>query len=131
MARLQSAMARQPVSVLFKHGGLVPRFHEDHIAIYGTKGAIYLKGHYGSGTQSVHDGTQWEEHATPKDLAETVPAGLGETEQCWQVLADFFVRDISGETVPPYPTFAQGSLYQNIIDIIRRSDTWVDVLDLQ
>jgi len=127
MARLGSALAAQPVSVLFKHGGLVPRFHDDHIVIYGTKGAIYLKGHYGSGLLSLHDGTGWAEQPTPADIAASVPAGLGETEQCWHVLAGHFVRDIQGENVPPYPTFAQGSLYQNIIDVIRKSDTWADV----
>jgi len=127
MARLGSALAAQPVSVLFKHGGLVPRFHDDHIVIYGTKGAIYLKGHYGSGPLSLHDGTGWAEQPTPADIAASVPAGLGETEQCWHVLAGHFVRDIQGENVPPYPTFAQGSLYQNIIDVIRKSDTWADV----
>ncbi len=126
MARLGSAMAVQPVSVLFKHGGLVPRFREDHIVIYGTKGAIYLKGHYGSGALSLHDGISWGEVPTPADLA-TVPEGVGETEHCWAVLADLFVRDIKGQDVPPYPTFARGAQYQNIIDIIRRSETWVNV----
>ena len=49
LAQLESPFAEKPVSVLFKHGGLVPRFNEDHIVFYGTEGAIYLKGHYGSG----------------------------------------------------------------------------------
>lgn len=127
MARLGSALASKPVSMLFKHGGLVPRFHDDHFVIYGTKGAIYLKGHYGSGALSLHDGTAWQEQMTPVDIASAVPAGLGEAEHCWHVLADQFIRDIRGEPVPPYPTFALGAQYQQIIDIIRRSDTWVDL----
>ena len=131
MARLDSALASQPVSVLFKHGGLVPRFHEDHIMIYGTGGAIYLKGHYGSGALSLHNGSEWVEQPTPVDFAESAPGGLGETEHCWHILADHFMRDIQGEAVPPYPTFKDGSLYQKIIDEIRRSDTWVDVADLK
>jgi predicted dehydrogenase len=49
MAQLKSKFASKPVSVLFKHGGLVPRFNEDHVVFYGTEGAIYIKGHYGSG----------------------------------------------------------------------------------
>jgi predicted dehydrogenase len=126
MARMRSAMAQRPVSVLFKHGGLVPRFNDDHIVIYGTKGAIHLKGHYGSGPLSLHDGKGWSEQPTPTAL-DTVPEGTGETEHCWAVLADHFVRDIKGEVVPRYPTLAQGAQYQNIIDTIRRSDTWVDV----
>ena len=131
MARLESAMARQPVSVLFKHGGLVPRFHEDHVVIYGTKGAIYLKGHYGSGPVFLHDGSDWVEQQTPADIADAAPAGLGETEHCWHILAELFLRDIRGEQVPSYPTFKEGSLYQQIIDMIRRSEAWVDVKKLQ
>lgn len=125
MARFGSAMAKQPVSVLFKHGGLVPRFDNDHIVVYGTKGAIHLKGHYGSGTLSLHDGTVWTELPPPADLA-TVPSGMGETEHCWNVLADLFVRDIKGKAVSPYPTFAQGAQYQTIIDIIRAGGNWTD-----
>jgi predicted dehydrogenase len=127
MARLRSPLAAQSVSVLFKHGGLVPRFGDDHIVIYGTKGAIYLKGHYGSGPLYIHDGSGWAEQPTPTDIAGSVPAGLGETEQCWQVLANHFVRDIQGHEVPPYPTFAQGALYQEIIDVIRNFEGWADV----
>ncbi len=126
MARLGSPLASKPVSVLFKHGGLVPRLHDDHIVIYGTEGAIYLKGHYGSGPLLLHDGSEWVEQPTPADLAGTVPEGLGETEQCWHVLADHFIRDMRGEDVRPYPTFAQGAQYQQIIDIIRNAQGWAD-----
>ena len=36
LARVQSKYAAStPVSVLFKHGGLHPRFNEDHLVFYG------------------------------------------------------------------------------------------------
>ncbi len=127
MAQLRSPTARKPISVLFKHGGLVPRFHDDHVVIYGTKGAIFLKGHYGSGALSLHDGSSWAEQQTPADLVAAAPSDLGETEFCWHVLAGLFLQDIRGENPGPYPTFKEGSLYQNIIDVIRRSETWIDV----
>lgn len=53
LAQLESRFASKPVSVLFKHGGLVRWFHKDHIVFYGTEGAIYIKGHYGSGNLYV------------------------------------------------------------------------------
>lgn len=130
MARIASDMASKPVSALFKHGGLVPRFHEDHVVFYGTKGALYLKGHYGTGPLYRHDGDDWVELPLPQNITERIPNVDGETEQCWHVLADLFVRDIRGKTVEPYPTFREGSRYQNFIDIIRRSETWVDVSQL-
>ena len=131
LARLDSPFADKPVSVLFKHGGLVPRFHEDHIVFYGTKGAIYIKGHYGSGQLYLADKTgTWQEMPLPQDIADTVPQVKGETEQCWHYLAREFVRDISGEPVAPYPTFRDGSQYQQIIDLIRKNDNWTDVAHL-
>ncbi|MEH6654661.1 Gfo/Idh/MocA family oxidoreductase [Loktanella salsilacus] len=131
MAQLESPLAEKPVSVLFKHGGLVPRFHDDHIVFYGTKGAIYIKGHYGSG-QLFHygDDKTWRDLPLPADIAAEVPDVAGETEQCWHTLARLFVRDISGEATEPYPTFAEGSQYQQIIDLIRKNDNWTDVSGL-
>ncbi len=131
MARLASPLATKPVSVLFKHGGLVPRFHEDHIVFYGKEGAIYLKGHYGSGPLYLwgKNGT-WDVIPRPDDIMATMPDVQGETEQCWHYLAREFVRDIRGEDVEPYPTFREGSQYQQIIDLIRKNDDWKDVSGL-
>jgi predicted dehydrogenase len=131
MAQLESPLAEKPVSVLFKHGGLVPRFHDDHIVFYGTKGAIYIKGHYGSGQLSHYgDDKTWRDLPLPADIAAAVPGVAGETEQCWHTLARLFVRDIRGEATEPYPTFAEGSQYQQIIDLIRKNDNWTDVSGL-
>ncbi|WP_283638936.1 Gfo/Idh/MocA family protein [Marinovum algicola] len=130
LAQLESPFAGKPVSVLFKHGGLVPRFLEDHIVFYGTRGAIYIKGHYGSGALYIHEGKEWHEQALPDDIAVTIPDVTGETEQCWHYLAREFIKDIKGESVDPYPTFREGSQYQQIIEIVRRNDNWTDVTGL-
>jgi len=131
LAQLESEFATRPVSVMFKHGGLVPRFQDDHIVFYGTKGAIYLKGHYGSGQLSIwgQDKT-WQALPVPDDIAATIPDVTGETEQNWHYLAREFVKDIQGQKVAPYPTFKEGSQYQQLIDIIRMNDNWVDVAEI-
>lgn len=131
MAQIQCHLAKAPVSVLFKHGGLVPRFQDDHVVFYGTKGAIYLKGHYGSGQLSYYGADRtWQDLPVPDDIAASIPDVAGETEQCWHVLAQHFVADIQGQDVAPYPTFQHGSQYQQIIDVIRRSDNWTDLTQL-
>ena len=131
LARLKSAMARKPVSVLFKHGGLQPRFNEDHIALYGSEGAIYIKGHYGSGPLYVFGKDKtWKERDLPADIAARAPKVKGDTEQCWHYLMREFLHDIRGEASLDYPTFDEGSRYQQIIDIIRKNDCWVDVQNL-
>ena len=130
-AQIESSIATKPVSVLIKHGGLVPRFHGDHIVFYGTEGAIYLKGHYGSGQLYLYGkGKDWEELPMPKAIADTIPDVMGETEQCWHYLVREFVCDIEGETVNPYPTFREGSQYQQIINLIRNNQNWTDVSHL-
>ena len=131
LAQLESKLATKPVSVLFKHGGLQPRFHDDHIVIYGSKGAIYIKGHYGSGPLYFYgDDKQWTPLELPQDIANNVPEAEGETEQNWRYLIREFVKDIQGEPVPPYQTFKEGSRYQQLIDLIRENRNWTDVSHL-
>lgn len=131
MAQLESAIATKPVSVLFKHGGLNPRFNEDHIVFYGTKGAIYIKGHYGMGPLYIWDENKtWKEMQMPQAIADDQPKVEGDTERNWQYLAREFVRDIQGETFTPYQSFKEGSLYQHLIDLIRKNDNWTDVRHL-
>jgi len=131
LAKLKSAMASQPVSVLFKHGGLQPRFNEDHIAFYGSEGAIYIKGHYGSGPLYVFGKDKsWTETDLPADIAANAPNVKGDTEQCWHYLIREFLKDIRGEEAQAYLTFDEGSRYQQIIDIIRQNETWVDVRNM-
>lgn len=127
-AKLDSPFAKAPVSVLFKHGGLHPRFHEDYIAFYGSEGAIYIKGHYGSGPLYLYSKNKtWDEVKLPSDIAANVPNVDGDTERNWRYLIGEFVKDIKGETVLPYQTFKEGAQYQRLIDIIRKNDNWVDV----
>lgn len=132
LAKLQSSMATKPVSVLFKHGGLNPRFNEDHIVFYGEKGAIYIKGHYGMGPLYSYDqlSKTWQELPLPQDIADDQPKVEGDTERNWQYLAREFVKDINGEEFTPYQSFREGSLYQQLIDLIRKNDNWTDVRHL-
>ena len=132
LAQLESPIASKPVSVLFKHGGLTPRFNEDHIVFYGTKGAIYIKGHYGHGPLYVwKESKTWQELPLPQDIADNQPKIEGDTERNWQCLVREFVKDIKGEPFSPYQTFKEGSLYQQLIDIIRKNDHSIDVRHLQ
>jgi predicted dehydrogenase len=132
LAQLESPMASKPVSVLFKHGGLNPRFNEDHIVFYGTKGAIYIKGHYGMGPLYVYDENKtWKELPLPQDILDDQPKVKGDTERNWQYLVREFVKDIQGEKVAHYQSFKEGSFYQQLVDIIRKNNNWTDVSHLQ
>ena len=132
LAQLESEFATKPVSVLFKHGGLVPKFQENHIVFYGTKGAIFIEGHYGMGPLYIYgENKTWEEVPIPQDIADNQPKIEGDTERNWHYLVREFVKDIRGETVAPYQTFKDGSPYQQHIDLIRKNDNWTEVHHLQ
>jgi predicted dehydrogenase len=131
LAKLDSEFASKPVSVLFKHGGLHPRFNEDHLVFYGSKGAIYIKGHYGSGPLYLYGADKkWQEQPLPGDIAADVPDVEGDTERNWEYLIRELVKDVKGEPVAPYQTFKEGSQYQQLIDIIRQNGPWTDVSHL-
>ena len=132
LAQIESPLTPKPVSVLFKHGGLNPRFNEDHIVIYGTKGAIYIKGHYGMGPLYLWDKNKtWNEQPIPLAIINNQPQIDGDTERNWHYLVREFIKDIQGEKVAPYQTFKEGCLYQQLIDIIRKNNNWTDVRHLQ
>lgn len=130
-ARIDSKLAKQPVSVLFKHGGLVPRFNDDHIIFYGTKGAIYIQGHYGTG-QLHHYGADktWQPIPTPQAIIDDTPKVIGDTEVCWHYLARALVNDVIGHPSHEYQTFKDGCQYQQLIDVIRKNENWTDVSEL-
>ncbi|MDP5081891.1 MAG: Gfo/Idh/MocA family oxidoreductase [Winogradskyella sp.] len=132
LAKLESEFATKPVSVLFKHGGLNPKYQENHIVFYGTKGAIFIEGHYGMGQLYFYGKNKiWEELPVPKDIADNQPKIVSDTERNWHYLVREFVKDIKGETFAPYQSFKEGSLYQQLIDIIRKNENWTDVRHLQ
>lgn len=132
LAQIENEIASKPVSILFKHGGLNPRFNEDHIVFYGTKGAIYIKGHYGMGPLYMwNENKEWEEVPLPQDIIDEQPKVKGDTESNWHYLIRDFIKDIKGEPFNYYQTFKEGSLYQQIIDLIRKNDSWTDVRHLQ
>lgn len=131
LAQIESRIpAPSPVSVLFKHGGLTPRFNEDHIVFHGTEGSIYIKGHYGDGPLYLWSRDEWSEIPLPEDIQALLPNIKCDTQRSWTYLACEFVKDVSGIEVSPYQTFADGYRYQLIIDQIRKNDRWVDVSQL-
>jgi hypothetical protein len=54
----------------------------------------------------------------------------GDTERNWCYLIGELIKDINGESVAPYQTFKEGSQYQQLIDIVRQNDHWIDVSQL-
>lgn len=121
----------QPVSALFQHSGLQPRFHPDYIAIYGREAAIYIEGHYGHGPLFLHPHRgEWEEIPLPAHIVNSQPDIADDTQRNWTILAQEFVADIRGEGRSDYQTFKDGWIYQEIIKAVRAENGWTDLSSL-
>ncbi|RMG75758.1 MAG: gfo/Idh/MocA family oxidoreductase, partial [Chloroflexi bacterium] len=129
MAEFQSPYALKPISVLFKHSALHPRFNDDHIVIYGEEGAITITGCYGQGDLFIYNShTGWEKQSVPPHIANQLPPIDDDTQRNWTVLMQEFVASIQGLPHQPYQTFADGWRYQDIIDHIRANKAWYSTM---
>lgn len=120
---MNTPFAKKPVSILFKHSALQPRFGDDHIIIYGDEGAIMMTGCYGQNKLQIHDSDKgWLEQTVPSQILAQVPDIEDDTQRNWTALMREFVADIRDEPYTPYQTFEDGWQYQQIIEQIRPSD---------
>ncbi|MBX3000229.1 MAG: Gfo/Idh/MocA family oxidoreductase [Caldilineaceae bacterium] len=130
LARMETKKAlRQPVSALFRHGGLHPRFHEDSMAFYGSEGAIHIQGSYAQGPFYLRQRGQdaWEERPVPAANLAGLPDIEDNTQRNWTQLARAFVADIRGEGDSGYQTARDGWIFQEVIEAIRNGQGWTVV----
>ena len=128
LAKIQPALnVRQPVSAVFRHSALQPRFGDDYIAFYGNEGAIYIQGHYAQGPLWLsRNRGPWEQIPLPEQIVAALPHIEDDTQRNWTQLARKFVADIRGESDAEYQTFKDGRIYQEIIEFVRNEDGWLD-----
>ena len=129
MAHVNPAIeTRQPVSSIFRHGGMQPRFEADYVAFYGGEGSIHIGGAYAQGPLHVKTrGSDWEHVEVPSNITDSVPAIEDDTQRNWTVLMGELVADIRGEGYCGYQTFKDGWLFQEAVDAVRRGDGWFAV----
>lgn len=129
MAQIEpAAHAPKPVSTLFHHSGLQPRYHNDYVAFYGSEAAIHINGSYAQGPLYLKTrDEQWQQIALPDHITQTLPEIQDDTQRNWTQLARDFVADIEGRETDSYQTFADGWIFQEIIDAIRQGNGWFQV----
>ena len=122
---MPSRPVRQPVTSVFRHGGMQPRFEGDYIAFYGDEASIHIAGAYAQGPLHVKSrGSDWEQIDLPSDISESIPDIEDDTQRNWTVLMSELVSDIRGEGYNGYQTFKDGWIFQEAVDAIRRGDGW-------
>ena len=120
MIELESPFAKKPVSALFKHSGLHPRFHGDYMSVYGEEGAIFMTDSYVQGDLYIYDRKRgWQQTPVPESITNYLPAIEDDTQRNWTAHMREFVAHIRGEAHEPYQTFEDGAHYQEIIERIR------------
>lgn len=117
---------RMPVSALFKHGGMQPRFRQDDsIDFYGSDAAIHIDGAYAQGPVFLKERKgDWKQIDPSDRIMDSIPDIEDDTQRNWTQLAREFVADIRGEGYSGYQTFKDGWIFQEAIDAIRRADGW-------
>ena len=126
MAHVNPAITtRQPVSSIFRHGGMQPRFEGDYVAFYGDEGSIHIGGAYAQGPLHVKKrGSDWERVGVPSSITDSLPDIEDDTQRNWTVLMGELVSDIRGEGYCGYQTFKDGWVFQEAVDAVRRGDGW-------
>jgi len=122
MTRMGAPFSRieEGISALFKHSANRRSYAADHIAIHGLKGSLFIDGAYGQGTLRLNKGTGWTNVESSAQMQDALPDLADVADQNWAMFAREFARDIKGEG-GDYPTFKDGLLCQQIVEIVRRS----------
>ncbi len=123
-----SREVRQPVTAVFRHGGMQPRFEGDYVAFYGDKASIHIGGAYAQGPLHVKTrGSDWELVSMPAEITDGLPDIEDDTQRNWTVLMGELVADIRGDGYGGYQTFKDGWIFQEAVDAVRRGDGWFAV----
>ena len=113
------------VSATFRHSALNFGKNGDYIALYGEKGVLHIEGAYTQGAIYLRtDSDEWRELTIPEHIHDELPAEPDHSQRNWDQLAREFVADIRGEAVADYPTFRDGWIHQQVIDIARGGAGW-------
>jgi hypothetical protein len=102
------------------------------IAFYGTEGTLQLSAeglalwpshiHHYSREQEA-----WDELPVPQEFADALPKVEDPVQRDWNQLFAEFVADVRGEGYAGYPTFHDGWVANEVIDIVRSNKSWVSL----
>lgn len=119
------------VSATFRHSALTFAKNADYVAIYGEKGALHIEGAYTQGPMYLRTDSNtvdsWETLTIPDHILHSLPTEPDHSQRNWDQLARDFVADIRGEGYNGYPTFRDGWMHQQVIDVVRSSQGWAAI----
>ena len=99
----------------------------DYLALHGTKGTLCLTGP--NSPDRIHhfdwESRKWEEMPIPQEIMASLPQADNFVQRDWNHLFREFVADVRGESYAGYPTFRDGWVAAEIIEIARTGQSWI------
>jgi predicted dehydrogenase len=117
---------------VFVGSGASTHPYPDHLTFYGTTGALCLTGPNSPDHIQYFDPhkQEWREEPIPQEIIESLPEVEDIAQRNWNQLFREFVADVRGEGYMGYPTFREGWIDGEIIDIVRSGRTWAPLPNL-
>jgi hypothetical protein len=99
------------------------------LTLHGEDGSLsVIGGVMTSEIKHCRAGSQdWASLEIPSVLTDSFPEDF--VQGCWNALFRDFIADIRGEEHEPYPTFYDGWVSAELIDIARGKHGWRDIVD--
>jgi predicted dehydrogenase len=94
--------------------------HGDGLALFGDAGTLYLDLSSTDATVRHCDQGKWADVAIPQAMIDALPKVEDNTQRQWNQFFREFVADVRGEGATTYPTFRDGWVAVEVMDIVRR-----------
>ena len=104
--------------------------HPNYIAFHGMEDTLYLTGSALWPNQIQHFSQQrqeWENLPVPQEIIASLPQIEDGAQRDWNQLFREFVADVRGEGYTGYPTFYDGWVCAEIMEIVRGGGNWTSV----
>ena len=118
-------------NVLCHGSGTANSPQPEHWAFYGDKGTLFLtKTNDVERIQHFDKATaEWQDIPIPQTIIDSLPQIADPVQRNWNQLFKEFVSDVRGEGYAGYPTFRDGWIASEVIDIVRGGLQWIPLTE--
>jgi predicted dehydrogenase len=119
------------VSALCHGSGISTSAQPEHWGFYGDKGTLFLTDTNGVERIQHFDKArmQWQDIQIPQSLTDSLPQIADHFQRNWNQLFIEFANDIRGQGYAGYPTFRDGWIASEVIDIVRGGVQWIPLAE--